>query len=110
MPHYEAKTSSKGQITVPAEVRSFLGLKEGDRVDFYIDPSTRRVQIIARNAKLADLRGVVPPPNGRPVTQEEIDRGIGEYLSEKHERISQEWNEWREFQNWRRRNAKKAAG
>lgn len=29
--------SSKGQITVPIEVRERLGLKEGDRVEFVIE-------------------------------------------------------------------------
>lgn len=29
--------SSKGQITVPLEIRKRLGLKEGDRVEFVID-------------------------------------------------------------------------
>lgn len=29
--------SSKGQITVPREIRQRLGLKEGDRVEFVID-------------------------------------------------------------------------
>lgn len=29
--------SSKGQITVPLEVRKHLGLKEGDRVEFVFD-------------------------------------------------------------------------
>jgi bifunctional DNA-binding transcriptional regulator/antitoxin component of YhaV-PrlF toxin-antitoxin module len=36
MPHYEARMSSKGEITVPAEVRGFfdLKLKDGDLIDF----------------------------------------------------------------------------
>lgn len=29
--------SSKGQITVPLEIRKRLGLKEGDRVEFVVD-------------------------------------------------------------------------
>lgn len=29
--------SSKGQITVPQEIRQRLGLKEGDRVEFVVD-------------------------------------------------------------------------
>jgi bifunctional DNA-binding transcriptional regulator/antitoxin component of YhaV-PrlF toxin-antitoxin module len=34
MPHYEARMSSKGEITVPAEVRGFFDLKDGDLIDF----------------------------------------------------------------------------
>jgi antitoxin PrlF len=29
--------SSKGQITVPLEIRNRLGLKKGDRVEFVVD-------------------------------------------------------------------------
>ena len=29
--------SSKGQITVPLEIRKLLGLKKGDRVEFVVD-------------------------------------------------------------------------
>jgi antitoxin PrlF len=29
--------SSKGQITVPVEIRNRLGLKQGDRVEFVVD-------------------------------------------------------------------------
>jgi antitoxin PrlF len=32
-----SKISSKGQITVPREIRLRLGLKPGDRVEFFID-------------------------------------------------------------------------
>ena len=107
MPHYEAKVSSKGQITVPAEVREFFALKEGDRVDFYIDPRTRSVRILARNTKLADLKGLLSKPKGasRQTTQADLDRAVGDYLTDKHERISAEWNEWHEFREWKRAKA-----
>ncbi len=41
--------SSKGQITVPLEIRHRLGLKEGDRVEFMIDNN----QTIMRPARPA---------------------------------------------------------
>jgi AbrB family looped-hinge helix DNA binding protein len=107
MPHYEAKMSSKGQITVPSEVREFLLLKEGDRVDFYIDPRAHSVRVLARNAKLFDLVGLLDRDRvpTQPMTQEDMDEQIGEHLGEKHERISREWNEWREFQDWKKARA-----
>jgi AbrB family looped-hinge helix DNA binding protein len=99
--------SSKGQITVPAEVREFFSLKEGDLVDFYVDPRTRAVRVMARNAKLSDLIGILDRGDRpkKPLTQEELDTAIGEHLAEKHERISREWNEWREFQEWKKTRA-----
>ncbi len=37
MPHYQAKMSSKGQLTIPSAVREHFDLKTGDIVDFYFD-------------------------------------------------------------------------
>jgi AbrB family looped-hinge helix DNA binding protein len=42
--------SSKGQITVPLEIRRRLGLKEGDRVEFVVDDG-RTILRPARNAE-----------------------------------------------------------
>ena len=33
----QAKVTSKGQVTIPAEVRDALGLREGDTVSFEVD-------------------------------------------------------------------------
>lgn len=38
-----AKLSSKGQITIPCEVRRELGLKEGDKVLFLKDGNAYRI-------------------------------------------------------------------
>lgn len=40
--------SSKGQVTVPLEIRRRLGLKEGDRVEFVID----KEQTLMRPARI----------------------------------------------------------
>jgi antitoxin PrlF len=42
--------SSKGQITVPLEIRKRLGLKQGDRVEFVVDGGRTTM----RPARLAD--------------------------------------------------------
>jgi antitoxin PrlF len=34
---YSSAISSKGQVTVPQEIRIRLGLKEGDRVEFVVE-------------------------------------------------------------------------
>lgn len=41
---YQSRMTSKGQITVPAELRAELGLKPGDRVEFVRENGTFRVQ------------------------------------------------------------------
>lgn len=110
MPHYEAKLTSKGQITIPVEVRDSLCLKAGDRVDFYVEAGSRVVRIMARNAKMSDLFGVLSLPKGaKPLTPAAMDEAIGAHLAEKDERIKQSWNEWREFEEWRKRRKARAA-
>ena len=106
MPHYEARMKSDGEIEIPSEVRKFLVLKEGDRLDFYVNENTRTVRVLARNAKLSELFGSLDlGPSVAPLSQQDIDNGIGDYLTEKHDRISREWNEWREFQDWKKARA-----
>ena len=108
MPHYEAVMSSKGQVTIPSKVRDFFDLKEGDRIDFYIDERSGDVRIIARNKKLSGLVGMLSKQTAMPDTApslQELDDAIGDYLGEKHDRISREWNERHEFEEWKRNKA-----
>jgi AbrB family looped-hinge helix DNA binding protein len=54
--------SSKGQVTVPIEVRHRLGLKEGDRVEFVFEEDGRTVLRPARALKnpFAAFVGILP--------------------------------------------------
>ena len=93
MPHHQAKMSSEGQLTIPSAVREHFDLKAGDIVDFYIDidDAGRSVRILVRNKSLSDALEKLKlpaPPDGRSVTLREMDEAIGEYLAEKHDRIS----------------------
>jgi AbrB family looped-hinge helix DNA binding protein len=112
MPHYEAKMSSKGQLTVPAPVREFFDLKTGDVVDFYVDEKSRSARIRARNRPISELFGALDAyvaPGAPPLTQEDIDNAIGDHLAEEDARIMREYGEWQAFQAWRRRHRAKAA-
>lgn len=48
-----SKVTSKGQITMPVEIRKLLGLKTGDKVAFYIDENGT---VTVMNARTATLR------------------------------------------------------
>jgi bifunctional DNA-binding transcriptional regulator/antitoxin component of YhaV-PrlF toxin-antitoxin module len=111
MPHYQAKMSSKAQLTMPSAVREHFDLKTGDIVDFYVDDTEDSVRLIVGNKSIFDRLEELklpPPPDGRPVTLAEMDEAIGEYLAEKHERISREWEERHEFGEWKRTRDKRA--
>jgi AbrB family looped-hinge helix DNA binding protein len=109
MAHYQAKMSSKGQLTVPSAVREHFNLKSGDVIDFYVDDADRSVRMLARNKSIFDgLEELKLPRGAPPVTLAEMDEAIGEYLAEKHERISREWQERHEFEEWKRARGKRA--
>ena len=69
-----ATLTSKGQITVPKEVRDQLHLSTGDRVRFLTDGEGRVVMMPA-TISIAELRGCLPVPK-RAVTLAEMDDAI----------------------------------
>ena len=69
-----AAVTSKGQITIPAEVRQDLGLKAGDRVSF-IKGENGEYILKPKTGSIMDLEGCVPW-TGKPVTIEEMNETI----------------------------------
>jgi antitoxin PrlF len=59
MPSFGATLTSKGQITIPAELRARFNLKEGDRLEFYVDRSGT-VLLRPRNASPSAVFEAVP--------------------------------------------------
>jgi antitoxin PrlF len=51
--------TSKGQVTIPKEVRDALGLREGDRLVFRVIDGGA---VLARTPDLLELAGTVPVP------------------------------------------------
>lgn len=54
----ESTLTSKGQITIPREVRRALGLRTGDKVLFEGDGSDVRVRPVRRRSTFAKYRGI----------------------------------------------------
>ncbi|WP_295538181.1 type II toxin-antitoxin system PrlF family antitoxin [uncultured Pseudacidovorax sp.] len=72
----EASMTSKGQITIPADVRRQMGLGTGERVVFTtLDDGTTVMR--AKTRSIQDLRGLLKPEHkGRkPVAVEDMDIG-----------------------------------
>lgn len=69
-----ATITTKGQATIPKEIRTHLHLQPGDRLEFIIDEDGR-VLVMPATIDAADLAGILPAPR-RPVSTEEMNRVI----------------------------------
>lgn len=72
--------TSKGQTTIPKDVRKRLGLKPGDRIRFMVNPDGS-VALVPVTLSVRELRGMLPRPQ-RPATIEEINEAIADAAAE----------------------------
>ena len=75
--------TSKGQVTIPAEVRRHLGVQTPDRVAFVIEDEA--VRIVPARVSLESLYGSVPPLPGRETS--DFDDQIEEAMAEEADRV-----------------------
>jgi AbrB family looped-hinge helix DNA binding protein len=63
----QAKITSKGQITVPHQIRRVLGVRSGDQLIFESDEAGVRVRPVRTESPFAKYRGIGNPgiPSGR---------------------------------------------
>ena len=66
--------TSKGQITLPKEIRLKLGLKQGDRVRFIVEDDGR-VRLLPAKRDVSELMGILPKPTRR-LSLEEMDEAV----------------------------------
>ena len=69
-----ATLSSKGQITLPRQVRQALGVTTGDRVDFTVEASGE-IRVRAAIGDVRSLKGLLPRPR-RAVTLAQMEAAI----------------------------------
>jgi len=77
--------SSKGQVTIPKEVREALRVDAGDRVLFVVRDDGI-VELRPETVDLLDLVGILEPAKGRRLTVEEMKAGIGRAAAESFQR------------------------
>jgi AbrB family looped-hinge helix DNA binding protein len=77
-----ATVTSKGQITIPVEVRKALNLQPGDKIDVF-EVEKGRFALTARNRSIRDLKGCVPKLDYVP-TVEQINEAIGTAVAESY--------------------------
>ncbi|HEY7857905.1 MAG TPA: AbrB/MazE/SpoVT family DNA-binding domain-containing protein [Candidatus Nanopelagicales bacterium] len=69
-----ATVTSKGQVTIPVDVRTKLGLRPGSRLAF-VPTATGGYEIHSEAASVKDLKGSVPRPSS-PVSIDEMADAI----------------------------------
>jgi len=80
-----ATLSSKGQLTVPKDVRDDLKLKEGDKVEF--EKLDGRYIIRPRNRSALEFAGILHRKGQKAMTVEQMDDAVSQELAEDNERI-----------------------
>lgn len=79
-----ATVTSKGQLTLPAELRREWNIKPGDKVEFFKDHEGR-LCLRRFNAGPLEFLDVIPPRRSRPdITSD--DQAIAEAVGERDER------------------------
>ena len=82
---YHSTITAKGQTTIPKALREKLDLKPGDRIDFIVE-ADGRVVLRPRNRKAVSFAGILKRPGQKVATLEDMDRGIAEAVTKRHER------------------------
>jgi AbrB family looped-hinge helix DNA binding protein len=72
-----ATVTSKGQITIPVELRAELGLEKGDRVEFVRNGKTGHYEMIPATVSIQSLKGILPK-RGKPLSIREMNKVIRE--------------------------------
>ena len=75
-----ATVTSKGQVTIPADVREHLGIKPKDRVQFEISEDGSVTVVPARSHVLASFGAVKPrqQPEDFRALRKEFEEGVAE--------------------------------
>ena len=64
-----ATITSKGQITIPRDIRSLLDLHSGDKISFIVD-ETGEVRFVPVTRDVSTLKGIVARPEKAVSTEE----------------------------------------
>ncbi len=77
MQEFETTITSKGQVTIPQEIRRLIGLHPKDKVRFEVDGEV--VKIMRASSKLLAGYGAVTPrskPENFQGAREEFEKGV----------------------------------
>ena len=74
-----ATLTSKGQVTLPAEVRKSLGLKTGDKIAFRVEDNEVRLR---RTGSVVETTSGILKSHKRPLTAEELRAAAEQAMAE----------------------------
>ena len=77
-----ATLTSKGQTTIPKEVRKHLGVRSGDRLDFLIQ-ADGTVILRPATTHVSELKGLLYRKGVKPVPVEEMKKAIRKRVAER---------------------------
>ncbi|WER50702.1 AbrB/MazE/SpoVT family DNA-binding domain-containing protein [Cupriavidus sp. WKF15] len=72
-----ATVTSKGQVTIPVDVRTHLGLSTGDRIEFVLNEQTGRYEVVPATRSVTALKGIIRKPS-KPVSIDDMNAAIAE--------------------------------
>ncbi len=89
MKRVKARVTSKGQVTLPKELRESLGIGKGDRVLFSIDsPYEARIERESTPGESAGVMGHLARLRAKVTTTEEMAAAVKAAAAEKFQRKS----------------------
>ena len=77
--------TSKGQTTIPKDVRDAMGIKEGTPLTWTYEDG--KLTVRAKTKRLEDFEPMIPP-NGAHATIDDMNRAIGEAVTERMKRAN----------------------
>lgn len=76
----QARLTAKGQVTIPKQIREYLHLDTGSKIDFVIDENGD-VKVIPLNVAVEDLSGILHREGMKPASIEKMEQAIIEGAS-----------------------------
>ncbi len=78
-----ATLTSKGQLTLPKEIRDRLGLAAGAMLDFQLQADDS-ITVRALQPDARRVRGLLKSPHAKALTVAQMDKGLADHLGSKH--------------------------
>ena len=76
-----ATLTSKGQITIPKDIRNYLKIDQGDKIEFFVSKNGM-VIISPIRSDVRQLKGIIAKPD-KPVSIEDMNTAIIEGANRK---------------------------